>query len=41
MVSLYLHIQKHALHERKLFNKWPVDLSKTSMAEFTTIQTGG
>ena len=35
MVSLYLHIQKHALHERKLFNNWPVDLSKTSMAEFT------
>ena len=35
MVSLYLHIQKHALHERKLFNNWPVDLSQTSMAEFT------
>ena len=35
MVSLYFHIQKHALHERKLFNNWPIDLSKTSMVEFT------
>jgi hypothetical protein len=34
MVSLYLHIQKHALHERKLINDWPVDLSHVSMADF-------
>jgi hypothetical protein len=33
-VSLYFHIQKHAQRERKLFNDWPMDLSKTSMMEF-------
>ena len=34
MVSLYLHVQKHALHERKLINGWPLDLSNVSMADF-------
>ena len=34
MVSLYLHIQKHALHERKLINAWPLDLSNVSMLDF-------
>jgi hypothetical protein len=34
MVSLYLHVQKHALHERKLINGWPLDLTNVSMAEF-------
>jgi hypothetical protein len=34
MVSLYLHIQKHALHERKLINGWPVDLTDVSMTDF-------
>lgn len=34
MVSLYLHIQKHALHERKLINDWPLDLTNVSMADF-------
>ena len=34
MVSLYLHIQKHALRERKLINDWPLDLTNVSMADF-------
>jgi hypothetical protein len=34
IVSLYFHIQKHALRERKLFNDWPLDLSEVSMADF-------
>ena len=34
IVSLYFHIQKHALRERKLFNDWPLDLSGTSMMDF-------
>jgi hypothetical protein len=34
IVSLYFHIQKHALRERKLFNDWPLDLSNVSMMEF-------
>lgn len=34
MVSLYFHIQKHALHERKLINNWPLDLSNVSMRDF-------
>lgn len=34
IVSLYFHIQKHALHERKLFNDWPLDLSGVSMLDF-------
>ncbi len=34
MVSLYLHVQKHALHERKLINDWPLDLTNVSMTDF-------
>ena len=34
LVSLYFHVQKHALHERKLINDWPLDLSNVSMAQF-------
>ncbi len=34
MVSLYLHIQKHALRERKLINDWPLDLANVSMLDF-------
>lgn len=34
IVSLYFHIQKHALRERKLFNNWPLDLSTVSMMDF-------
>ena len=34
IVSLYFHIQKHALHERKLFNDWPLDLSDVTMIDF-------
>jgi hypothetical protein len=34
IVSLYFHIQKHALHERKLFNDWPLDLSEVPMIDF-------
>ena len=34
IVSLYFHIHKHAVHERKLFNDWPLDLSGVSMFEF-------
>ncbi len=34
LVSLYFHVQKHALHERKLFNDWPLDLNNVSMAQF-------
>jgi hypothetical protein len=34
LVSLYFHVQKHALHERKLFNGWPLDLSDTTMFQF-------
>jgi len=34
IVSLYFHIQKHALHERKLFNDWPLDLSGVPMIDF-------
>jgi hypothetical protein len=34
VVSLYFHIQKHALHERKLFNDWPLDLSDVPMIDF-------
>lgn len=33
-VSLYFHIQKHALRERKLFNNWPLDLDRTPMIDF-------
>lgn len=34
IVSLYFHIQKHALHERKLFNDWPIDLAEVPMIDF-------
>lgn len=34
VVSLYFHIKKHALHERKLFNNWPLELDNVSMMEF-------
>ncbi len=34
IVSLYFHIQKHALHERKLFNDWPLDLAGMPMIDF-------
>lgn len=34
IVSLYFHIQRHALHERKLFNDWPLDLSHVPMIDF-------
>lgn len=34
IVSLYFHIQKHALHERKLFNDWPLDLADVPMIDF-------
>ena len=34
IVSLYFHIQKHALPERKLFNDWPRDLSGVPMIDF-------
>jgi hypothetical protein len=34
IVSLYFHIQKHALHERKLFNDWPLDLAEVPMIDF-------
>jgi hypothetical protein len=41
MVSLYLHVQKHALHERKLINGWPLDLSDVSMADFALHSSWG
>jgi hypothetical protein len=41
MVSLYLHIQKHALRERKLINDWPLDLSNLSMLDFALKSTWG
>ena len=34
VVSLYFHIQKHAAHERKLFNNWPLSLENVSIFEF-------
>jgi hypothetical protein len=34
IVSLYFHIQKHAVRERKLFNDWPLDLSGVPMLDF-------
>ena len=34
VVSLYFHIRKHALKERKLVNDWPLDLSQISIADF-------
>lgn len=34
IVSLYFHIQKHALHERKLVNDWPLDLTAVTMIDF-------
>ena len=34
LVSLYFHIKKHALHERKLINDWPLDLTDVSMMQF-------
>ncbi len=40
-VSLYFHILKHAERERKLFNDWPMDLSRTSMMEFITTSPWG
>ncbi len=40
-VSLYFHIQKHAERERKLFNDWPMDLSRTSMMEFIATSPWG
>ena len=40
-VSLYFHIQKHAERERKLFNGWPMDLSRTSMMDFITTSPWG
>jgi hypothetical protein len=41
MVSLYFHIQKHALRERKLINDWPLDLSNTPMIEFIRTSNWG
>ncbi len=34
LVSLYFHVKKHALRERKLINDWPLDLSGVSMMQF-------
>jgi len=34
LVSLYFHVKKHALHERKLINDWPLDLTDVSMMQF-------
>jgi len=34
IVSLYFHIQKHAVRERKLFNNWPLSLEGVSIYEF-------
>jgi Sulfotransferase domain len=36
IVSLYFHIQKHALRERKLFNNWPLSLDGVSMMQFAS-----
>jgi hypothetical protein len=41
IVSLYFHIQKHALHERKLFNNWPLTLDGVSMMEFALSEDWG
>lgn len=35
VVSLYFHIQKHAAHERKLFNNWPLSLEGVSIYDFS------
>lgn len=34
VVSLYFHILKHATRERKLFNRWPLDLEDRSLFDF-------
>lgn len=34
LVSLYFHVKKHALRERKLINDWPLDLTDVSMMQF-------
>lgn len=41
IVSLYFHIQKHALRERKLFNNWPLSLEGVSMFDFATSSDWG
>jgi hypothetical protein len=33
-VSMYMHVKKHALHERKLFNGWPLDLDNRTLFDF-------
>lgn len=33
-VSMYMHITRHATHERKLFNRWPLDLASREIFEF-------
>jgi hypothetical protein len=34
VVSLYFHVLKHATLQRKLFNRWPLDLAERSIFDF-------
>jgi hypothetical protein len=34
VVSLYFHVLKHATLQRKLFNRWPLDLERRSIYDF-------
>ena len=34
VVSLYFHVLKHATLQRKLFNRWPLDLESRSIVDF-------
>ena len=41
VVSLYFHVLKHATLQRKLFNRWPLDLDRRSIFDFVTMDPWG